>query len=560
MDESEQILGEIWSFGTGDSESYEFIPTSAIDLKKQLVAKSVEGSNRSDEEIGSGNYSQLSNIGLQYIQPPYNPQQLADLLEQDETHFRAVMAKVGDIVGKPYVIKSFLRVLKDEAEAQQLQLELDDFVLEAEYRNQVRRIEKFIEKCNPNKGFLGVLKCAAMDFEAVGWAAIEVIRSYDKKVYRLEHVPASRIRVLKGHKGFVELSENTDVPYRYYQNFGEKVGKRRESPLTGKKAFVPFDADEDSFDDPDLVWNLVDKKTFQPIRGGGIPSLDRAANEILFIPKVHPNTIYYGYSDIISALSSLIINARIREYQAQFFEHNAVPRYAVVITGGSITDELKRALVEYFTKEVKGQAHKTLVLCLPSSPTKEIKVEFKQLDAAGKEADFLETQRQNQKSIQVAHGTPPAILGVAEHSELGSGKGLSQAELYKDRIVMPNQYFWQEMLYRLTSLGLGVTDAYIGFSPFDVRDRYMQMQVLTGLVDRGIYSINDALEELDKPPTQGGDEHFIRADKFVKIKDIATNDSTIARSTPTNSADDDLVVDEPEVNDDTQVEGEDVGN
>jgi capsid portal protein len=217
----------------------------------------------------------------------------------------------------------------------------------------------------------------------------------------------------------------------------------------------------------------------------------------------------------------------IRNYVNQFFEHNAVPRYAVVVTGGVLSDEIKKGLIDYFTTEVKGQAHKTLVLCLPSSPTKEIKIEFKQLDTAHKEADFLETERRNQSNIQVAHGTPPAILGVAEHSELGSGKGLSQAELYKDRIVAPAQYFWQEKLYELTSKGLGITDAYITFSPFDVRDRYMQSQVLTNLLDRGIYNINDALEELDKPPVPGGDVNFVKGDKFIKIEDLATLNSTV---------------------------------
>lgn len=546
--DEDQILGYIMSIGERSDEAYEFVPTqaanTAIKIQKSMHSKSVEGSQRSEEEVGSGTYSSLAPKGHQYITPPYDPRHLADFLEQDTTHFRAIQAKVGDIVGKPYIIKSFLRVLKDESKLEGLDLDPEDYILSQDYRKEVRTLEKFIEVCNPFKGFQGVLKCAAMDYEAIGWAAIEVIRSMDKKIIRLEHIPAARVRVLKGHKGFVELMENSDAPYRYYQNFGEKVGKRRESVITGKKGFTPFDPSTDSYSDSDLVWNLLDKHTGEKLPGTLLRNQDRAANEILFIPKVHPNSIYYGYSDIIPALPAVIINAYIRQYQAQFFEHNAVPRYAVVITGGTLSAELKNSLVEYFTKEVKGQAHKTLVLALPSQPGKEIKVEFKKLDVDNKEADFLETLNHNQKEIQVAHGTPPAILGVAEHSELGSGKGLSQAELYKDRIVFPNQYFWQEKIYRLTSLGLGVTNAYIGFSPFDVRDKYMQMQVLTGLVDRGIYSINDALEELDRPPTEGGDERFIRGDKFIKIKDIASNPSTLGQESQTDSENNSVIDEE----------------
>lgn len=556
--DEDKIEGFITSIGTGSNETYDFVP-AATSLQKSLSTKGIEGSQRSDEEVGSGTISSLAPRGKEYIIPPYPPQDLADLLEQDATHYRAIQAKVGDIVGKPYIIKSFLRVLKDETKLEGLDLDPEDYILAADYRAEVRGLEKFIEGANPNKGFSGVLKCAAMDYEAIGWGVIEVIRSMDMKIARLEHIPAARIRVLKGHKGFVELRENTDVPYKYYQNFGEKVGKRRESVITGKKGFTPFDPYKDSYSDRDLVWNLMDKNTGEKLPGTSLMrNQDKAANEILFIPKVHPNSIYYGYTDIIPALPALIINAHIRQYQAQFFEHNAIPRYAVVVTGGTLDVELKKALVEYFTKEVKGQSHKTLVLALPSQPGKEIKVEFKALDTNNKESDFLETLTQNQKEIQVAHGTPPAILGVAEHSELGSGKGLSQAELYKDRIVFPNQYFWQEKIYQLTSLGLGIQNAYIGFSPFDVRDRYMQMQVLTGLHDRGIYSTNDCLEELDRPPTEGGDERFIRGDKFMKIKDIASNPSTIASTQPqAPAADPQDSSDEELIPDDSQDGGED---
>ena len=523
-EENEIIEGFIMSIGSGPDETYDFVPTPTYSGTRIMSQKGIEGSQQSEEEIATGNIGSLTSSSKQYIEPPYDPQTMADFLEVDETHFRAVKAKVGDIVGKPYKIKSFTRVLRSKSEAKSLKLDPEDYILATDHRTEVRGLEKFIEKCNPQKGFLGTIQCAAMDYEAIGWAALEVIRSMDKKVARIAHVPAARIRVLKGHKGFVELAESTNVPYRYYQNFGEKVGKRGKSPITGKKEFIPFEPDQDSYSDSDLEWNLIDRKTGDPTR-----SINNAANEILFIPKVHCNTIYYGYSDIVPALKSLIMNTFIREHQIQFFENHAVPRYAVIVTGGTLSDDLKKGLLEYFTKEVRGQAHKTLVLCLPSNPNKEIKVEFKQLDSDRKEADFLESEKHNQKNIQVAHGTPPAILGVAEHSELGSGKGLSQAELYKDRIVLPSQYFWEEKLYELTSKGLGLIHAYIGFSPFDVRDRFTQMQVLTGYVQNGIFDINDCLEELDKPPTEGGEVRFIKGDKFVKIKDLLTNDSTIAQ-------------------------------
>jgi capsid portal protein len=551
IESDDEIFGFL--FSTAGSESVNtFVSASEVaknvhGVQKQLAQKGlVPGSTQSEEEVGSSSFLHSVTVqGKPYIEPPYDPQAMANFLEVDETHFRAVHAKVSDIVGKPYVIKSFLRIIEDKKEAKKAGLERDEYILSKVYRKESKELENFIERANPNSGFLGVLKCAAMDFEAVGWAAIEVIRSYDKRIHSIAHVPAARVRVLKGRKGFVEIVGSTNHEYRYYQNFGEKVGSDRTSVITNETTFIPFDPSEDSYLDDSLRWNLVDKSTGNPL-GSSPSNLKDAANEILFIPKVHPNTVYYGYSDIVPALTALIVNCHIKEYVSQFFENNAIPRYMVILKGGKVDPEFHKVITEYFKNGIKGNAHQTAVLSLPGNATRQVELELIPLSTEHKEADFLETERHNSKKIQVAHGTPPAILGVAEHSELGSGKGLSQAELYKDRIVTPAQYFWQEKLYQLTSKGLGITNAYIGFTPLDIRDRYMQMQVLTGYLDRGIYDVNDCLEELDKPPVSGGNVHFIKgSDKFIKIEDLEELESTVVENQPAEAG---IAADESENN------------
>ena len=51
----------------------------------------------------------------------------------------------------------------------------------------------------------------------------------------------------------------------------------------------------------------------------------------------------------------------------QFFEHNTVPRYAVVIEGAKLAKDVKDAIMQYFGQHVKGKAHKTLIIPVPAS-------------------------------------------------------------------------------------------------------------------------------------------------------------------------------------------------
>jgi capsid portal protein len=386
-------------------------------------------------------------------------------------------------------------------------------------------VEDFIRDANDVIGFEGVLDRTAMDYEAVGWGAIEVIRSIDMKVRRITHIPATRVRVLKGWRGFVELinydrADGTRVQsgrFIYYQPFGSKVvSKKRKHPVTGTP--LPYDPELDGELAPaNCEWQLTDRFT-------GLPTSDltRAANEIIWIPRHHANSIYYGYTDVVPALGWLLSNVHIRDYLLQFFEHNTVPRYAVIIEGAKLAEPVKKLISQYFSTHIKGKAHKTLIIPVPSMRG-EVKIRFEKLDADSKEGSFQETKKNNAQAIMCAHGVSPAIIGISEHSELGSGKGLSQAEIYKDRIVSPSQRYWAMKINNLFRFGLGVLLVNIKFSPLDIRDKKSEMEVHTGYLFKGCKTINQIRKEAGiGDPIPGGDRAFIVLGQTVIFVDELT--------------------------------------
>jgi len=471
-----------------------------IDVAKSIV----DSTTQTQTELGDSDLSTAK-----FVQPPYPPQLLSDFLEVDPVHYRSVVTKVNDSIARDYELSA----------TESVKIEGDDSsvgIPAAELALQVNAVEEFIRTANDVIGFKGVLFRAAMDYEAIGWGAFEVVRSRDMKIRYLAHVPAQRLRVLRGWKGFVEDLGNNKL--NYYQPFGRKVkAVGRKDVVTNK---VPF---YDPLKDGELAprggaseWNLIDRTNGKPLGSSTIGG-DKVANELLWVPKHHSNTIYYGYSDVVPAVTDVIANAKIREFVLQFFEHNTIPRYAIIVQGAKLSDKALKAITEYFSTHVKGKSHKTLIIPLRNS---NMKVTFEKLATDEQEGSFQQTKKNNSQSIMTAHGLSAALLGINDAASLGSGKGLSQAEIYKDRVVTPSQSRWEESLNLLFQLGLGVTKVKLKFDPLDIRDREADMRRFTQYLDRGVLTINQVLTATGLgPPVKGGDRNFIRLGKTLVFVD-----------------------------------------
>lgn len=530
---TEDILRTIMSNGNGYNDSL----AKTLNSDKHATSKSFENSNQSPEEIGSTGLD-TNFFDDRIVDPPYDPDCFAKFLELSEVHERCVKVKVRDSVGRSYRIKAKYPIKTDntsKADSHGMTIS------EKQFQNDCIKILQFIENCNSIEEFAEICYKVGMDKEAIGWGAFEVIRNGSGKIARLQHIPATRLKVLKNFEGFVE--ERTDVvsamskQYNYYQPFGQKVGKYIDDPMDlssrPKKKFKPYNPEEDGeleIGVDGLTFNLVDKNTGEKLKGRVQTNFKKAANEVLFIPNTHSNTIYYGYSDIVSAIGAIITNVHIRDYLLQFFEHNCIPRHAVIIKGAKVDDKFMELITDYFENKVKGSAHKTIILALTGFGNKNVEVEFRALTTGNKEADFLNTRKANDGQIMAAHGIPPAVLGINDSASLGSGKGLSQGDLYKNRVILPLQLFWANKLNKLFKLGLGCKYAKIEFDPMDLRDALTVAQTLNLLMVQGILTINEARRQLGiEGNITGGDTAFIKTAPtgVLKVEDIPVLESML---------------------------------
>ena len=486
------------------------------DREYDVVEKSIPGSNQQQREISNPDYVHtLQGDTLRgYVNPPYEAEALATLLELDPIHARAVEAKVMDTVGRGYNLSANRQVIPMSTTPAELPKYRDDAIPEAQVIAAIEEVKKMFKNSNPIDGFSGTLEKVATDRESIGYCAMEVVRhKKTNKVVRLVHVPAARIRVLENREGYVELHAGEHGPRTYYQVFGEKLrSSTRPDPVEPRKK-APYDPDLDGPIERATV-NLVDRSTGEKTR-----ARKNEANEIIFKVIHHPKTIYYGVPNIIPAVGYLLSNVEIREYFLQFFKNNTVPRYAIIVKGVRLDPKVIDKLEKYFTQEVQGSAHKTLFIPIPSMRGN-VDIRFEKLDADAKEASFQDTSKNNDQKIMVAEGTPPAILGVFEAANLGSGKGSSQIEIYKDRIVDPRQRTWANCLTDLIRLGLGITILDFEFNPLDLRDRETMMKVSTGYVKAGVMNINEVrVKDNLGDPVPGGERNHVIISSGIQFVD-----------------------------------------
>jgi len=491
---------------------------SAQDIAKKGVLTPMSKAADATEQVNAPN--QFNTTGTfkrtksyDEVPPPYDPEILAKFLEIDEIHFSCSKVKITDAIGRDFKIGA----LQDQYS--NLLLDLDS-VEEETLKEEKLLIWDFIMNCNERDGFIGTWTQGGLDFESVGWGAIEVVRSFDKKVRKINHIQASRIQVLEGGVGFVE--KRNDGTTVYYQNFGRKVVSTTRKDFFGNAEDFDIIRDK-SWDKSE--WNLRDWETFQPTN-----SLEKSASELLFFPKFHPKSVYYGIPDYIPAVGYILANVNIRDYLLQYFDHNAVPQYAVIVKGADLDENVKNTIMSYFSREVKGNAHKTLVIPIPA--VGEIDVIFEKLDNSFESGNSDATRIENQKSIMIAHGVNPAIIGIADSAELGSGKGKSQMENYRERIVVPYQRRFSKEMNDLFRKGLGTSHVGIKFDPLSIEERSVLLDEDTEAMRNGLLTPNEVRERNSLgSPIEGGDRYFLMTssgpiflDEFEEMTGIETTE------------------------------------
>jgi PBSX family phage portal protein len=459
FDERDNFLSKELQKLNGVKDRFSEIPLSGMNKnskrRAQRLAKRMEGING----VGSKYLPPETISGYDFYRlavPPYNLDYLSDLSVENSTHLSAIQTKTINIVSD-YKWEETNKVKNARMAAQ-----TDDAKME-KLAKKLQRVQdgldEWIESLNEDEGLLETLTKVWNDYEATGNAYIEVGRNRAGTISYLGHVPAASMRVRVDRDGFCQLAYGNSVVI-FFRNYG-------------------------------------DRKTPDPFNSDPNP------NEIIHLKKYTPKNQYYGVPDIISAMTAIAGEKFASEYNLDYFENKAVPRYALIIKGAKLTAQAERRLLDYFRREVKGKHHGTLYIPVPAPMGTNVDVQLQAIENKIQEGSFVKYRQENRVEIAMAHRVPLSKLGI---EGLGGGTaGPRESDKnFKVQIIRPAQRLLKSKMNLILK---EFTDIYsFGFEEYDIVDEETKSRIDDRRIRNGSLSANEVRSKNGEAPRKGGDD------------------------------------------------------
>ncbi len=414
------------------------------------------GPDASSKQINPGTVYRNGYGLFDVITPPYNMYELANFYDTSFANHAAIDAKVENVVGLGY---SF-----EVADRTMLRFEMnDDQSAVDRARRRIERmkleIKDWLENLNDDDSFTKTMEKFYTDVQATGNGFLEIGRTVTGEIGYVGHIPATTVRVRRLRDGYVQIIGNKVV---YFRNFGAT----NPNPMTA----------------------------------------DTRPNEIIHYKEYSPLNTYYGIPDIVAALPSLIGDQLASQYNIDYFENKAVPRYIVTLKGAKLSSDGEDKMFRFLQTGLKSQSHRTLYIPLPGD-TEGNKVEFKMepIENGIQDGSFKEYRKQNRDDIFIAHQMPISKIGGSEGA--GVAAALSQDRTFKEQVCRPAQSHLAKVVNKIIKEKTDILE--LKFNEFTLTDEIAQSQIIERYIKTQVMTPNEGREAIGLPNRPDGDEPFV---------------------------------------------------
>lgn len=389
------------------------------------------------------------------VLPPYNLEYLARLYELSSPHYAAVNAKVSNIVGLGY------KLIETQKTKRKLEDIEDQKKVQAQRRKLMRAkdvIQTQIESFNKEDTFTEILVKVWRDYETTGNGYLEVGRKQDGTVGYLGHIPSVTLRIRRKRDGFVQIIGDSVV---FFRNFG-------------------------------------DTETSNPFGN------DDSPNEIIHIKKYSPSSTFYGVPDIVAATQAVAGNEFAAQFNLDYFENKAVPRYAIISKGVKLGARTEEAILGFFETGLKGKSHRSLYIPLPADTDKsKVSIDFKPIESGVQDSSFNNYVKSNTNHILMVHRVPITKVSVGEGVSLAVARDADKT--FKEQVCGPEQMVFEEKLTGIL-VDMGIDSFRFELNKMTLTDADTQSKIDERDVKNQIKLPNEVRADRGMPGRKGGDK------------------------------------------------------
>lgn len=325
--------------------------------------------------------------GVKLVRPTYDPILLWQIANANNAMLQCVSAMEVNIDGTGY------------------EIDRRDGETPAEEDPKIKAIEGFFDEPYPDVSFLTQRRALRRDMEVTGNGYIEVLRNKKGQITLINPIDAKLTRL-------VVLDEPTVVT-RTVSRFGTdqtiqvEVRERRFAQVYGKK--LVFFKEFGSVRKLNKKTGLWDDNT--------PPELE--ATEVIHLTVGKDILTAYGVPRWINQMPSVLGSRKAEEFNLEFFDHGGLPPALIMVQGGQLTPEARKALTDYLSGKAKFKQRGVLVEAfglggdLNSAGSMKISVERFGAERQG-DSMFEKYDLRCFDRVRSAFRLPPMFLGYSQ--------------------------------------------------------------------------------------------------------------------------------------------------
>ena len=412
---------------------------------------------------------------LNIVEPIYNPEAFALLVEENTYHYRACKTKARDTAGLGWEL-------------------IPRKGIKAPRTGQKRKVEDFINNNGTplafqKESFTEVWNRAMFDYEVTGNGFIEIIRDdITQPIQGIAHIPSHTVR---RHADGIRYVQIRGAKRRWFKEVGTADDIDMENGTFG-------------------AMNSVKK--------------EKRGNEIIHIYNYTSRSDYYGVPDVLPAMRALLADRAAMEFNISFFDNHAVPAYAVTVTGTDLDEGVINHIKQYFQEDVKNSRHSTLVLTAQRDPNdvsnQPVEFKFEKLTNDVEEASFQVFRDANRDEILSAHGVPSYRAGITDIGAMGGNVASEATRIYKQSVVEPRQQMLEEIINKFILWdSYKAEDWEFKFVQIDSTDEAAELDMNKNLFNMGVLSPNEIRMKLGLEPIEDAamDMHYVIGNRVTGL-------------------------------------------
>jgi PBSX family phage portal protein len=411
------------------------------------------------------------------IQPPYFLRTLDRLTQENNALAPCIEAMVTNVDGTGYGFEN-----KDK-DADEPDTNDDDTNMDV--------LTDFFNEPWPGMSFRTMRKLLRRDLERVGNAYLEVLRNPQDKIIFIRHVDAKMMRC-------VRLDDPVPVKKTVIRN-GNPVSvtvmtreRRFTQDVNGITLvfFKEFGASRD-----------INKNTGAWIaQGSRLPANQRGTEIIHFInvPDAHTP---YGIPRWVNQLPSILGSRRAEEFNLEFFEHGGVPPVLVLLQGGALGKETKKALESKATGKASKVNRLQVIEVEPNGGSWEqqslTRVTVERF-GGDRTTDSMFEKYDDKCELRVRRSfrLPPIFIGAAQDYTFASAYAsytVAEAQVFK-----PEREEFDEIISMQLIPAMGFAGYGLKSHPLTIEDSTLKLQGMQIAIQTGVVNDADMLDEINK--------------------------------------------------------------